>query len=224
MYWKFADKWACLYRLPQLVLKERAKISAKHDAIGKVEGHDVSVMALCEDFDAFEAALVRALTRICKMCRAPSSKEDDTCLPFLDAALALSPKELVVLVAELNRNGINDGWAILLMYSPNILQALKSKNNLVLGLRCLYNLYSMTRKKLNEELKKSRTDGEEALRDEVAGIMASANGVYEVGCYPVLNWTDQLESILKHKDALRIDHLYLRESLGEATTILKPPQ
>jgi len=165
-------------------------------------------------FDDFAAALQKALLRLVRMLRYHDAKDLG---PLLAAALEMTPQSLSDLVKELNLNGINDGWAILLMYSPSLIQNLandkesesemKLDKRLLLGLRCLHRLYTIVRTYLKLEVEGGVPWGGGRDRGGSLGSDASAhesetsagsgkitepqlgeNGVCEVNCYQVATW------------------------------------
>jgi hypothetical protein len=159
-------------------------------------------------FDDFLLKLQRAILRLARMLRC----NDDKLLPdiFL-ACCSLDPKSLSILVFELNKTGIDDGWAILIMYSPKLLQnriadkkSIKSQSErLAVGLNCLVHLYSMAR--LSEQL---------PVRD-----VNHPNGVFEVNCYNVAVdfSTDELCSKLDSAEScFSLDFKRISGTLGEA--------
>lgn len=109
------------------------------------------------NYGMFVAALEKALVRMALMLR--FDKEEELS-PLIEAVFGLSFVELSALVKELNRSGIDDGWAILLMYSPTLLQSLnKDKDSrlscaerIQIGLKCLHVLYKEARKSLELKL------------------------------------------------------------------------
>jgi hypothetical protein len=164
-------------------------------------------------FDDFLAKMKRAILRLARMLRC----DDDKLLPDLvGACLNLDPKSLSYLVSELNKTGIDDGWAMLIMYSPKLLQnriadkkSTKSQSErLAVGLNCLVHLYFMARTEnmLHFQLNKQQDD-------------VNPNGVFEVNCYNVAVdfSTDELARILESTDrCFFLDFKWIRGSLGEA--------
>lgn len=95
----------------------------------------------------------------------------------LKGDLEIGHKTLSIIISELDRSGIDDGYAILLMYAPMLFQNLNkhssssslssnSNNNgnsfqrsdvdrMAIGLRCLSTLYQMAREQLDEEISKN---------------------------------------------------------------------
>jgi hypothetical protein len=107
--------------------------------------------------------------------------------PLLVAALDLPNKnefkfcceDLLIIISELDRSGIDDGYAILLVYVPDLFQNLLNMNQrssltrnkverLAVGLKCLSTLYQMARAQLDKEIGNILTkhDGEEEEEDD----------------------------------------------------------
>jgi len=113
--------------------------------------------AMFANYGMFVAALEKALVRLALMLR--FSKEEQLS-PLIEAFFGLSLVELSALVKELNRSGIDDGWAILLMFSPTLLQNLNNDKDshlscaerIQIGLKCLHVLYKEARKSLELNL------------------------------------------------------------------------
>jgi hypothetical protein len=167
-------------------------------------------------FEDFSADFKKAYLRVAAFCRYNKKSEQSEAL--LHAFLNLDSDMIVDLIKELNRTGIDDGWAILLMYTPDMFQSLANPKagpsvplqaRLVLALRLLHFLYKTARKVLEFKLIMDESDDEgtdeddEELEDEAegngngrarAGSISEQrepgqNGVYRVGCYQVAQWS-----------------------------------
>ena len=174
--------------------------------------HNSSDWATFEDFSAdFKR-------RTCASRHSAATIKSEQSEALLHAFLNLDSEMIVVLIIELNRSGIDDGWAILLMYTPDMFQSLANPKagpsvplqaRLVLALRLLHFLYKTARKVLEFKLIMDESDDEgtdeddEELEDEAegngngrarAGSISEQrepgqNGVYRVGCYQVAQWS-----------------------------------
>lgn len=131
------------------------------------------------------------------------------------------------LVSELNKTGVkghgpSEGWAILLQYSPTILQnaildeTYKTKvERLVFALNTLHDIFQFSRERQVKEWNQDRA--------------CPPNGVYEVNCFEISNWSKsikQLEDSLKKgsgssRRQLYVDHQRLQGHRGEADCILQ---
>jgi hypothetical protein len=188
--------------------------------------------------DQFRASLQKALLRLSKMLRLNKAADFK---PLCDAALDLPPPELTRLVSELNRTGIDDGWAIVLMFSPTLLQhvqgdkttsALTESERLRVGLKSLVKLYDMARHSLELRLHvhNAQLDSQAELNrsDSEDGDSPAANGIYEVDCYQLTTWaksTTILQRITKDWNrSVFLEHSLLMGDLGEATVNVKPQE
>jgi hypothetical protein len=186
-----------------------------------------------QTFDDFRASLQKALLRLSKMLRLT---EATAFQPLFDAALGLPAPKLAQLVCELNRSGIDDGWAILLMYSPQLLlnaqedgstPELNETERLRVGLNALVLLYAMARRKLESVMQDLDGIGEPSdWSDDDGTETPAANGIYEVNCYHLSTWaksTGMLQRITEDWDrCIFMEHLRLLGDLGEAIVIVKP--
>lgn len=176
--------------------------------------------------DEFIEKLTRALIRLSAFIRSSGSKDDLELV--LGAALTLDSDTLHYLVDELNINGINDGWAIVLMYAPLILQnvtkgANKNVKNLSVGLKCLARLYEISREQVKRYLgQDDHFDGDGEAESSSAGHQFSAHGVYEVRCFQVSTWAEYADKLthitenFKTQGTLVFSHIYLEGNFGEA--------
>lgn len=190
---------------------------------------------------AFTEGLKRAFVRLTRMLRLPNQAET---IPLFEALFEIPIGSLKILVGELNRNGIDDGWAILLMFAPGILQNLKNevsttsmrpavKDRIAVGLKCLVALYKLAREHLDwkqlgvggERDRRSAGDTEtnstlSADQEPADRHDVNANGVYEVNCFQVATWannSDELVRIMETKKAMRHEQTsHLQGSRGEA--------
>jgi len=121
-------------------------------------GRDENTDKLFATFESFFEAFSKAILRIACMLRFNTPEK---VVPLLGAALDQKYYTLAVLVRELNLSGVDDGWAILLMFCPILLQNIikdesptkpltpaQVQERLVLGLHCLSYLYKKTREEL----------------------------------------------------------------------------
>ena len=198
-----------------------------------------------EDYESMEAFSQSFQKSIVRLALALRYVKPSQLSPLIGAALELGSKDLVNLVLELNRNGINDGWAILLMFGPNLLQTVvkdapesEVQRRLLLGLKTLNMLYKSARKELNWKFQVGETGNLNRGSDTASGVnsevsheisatgdlpreaASATNGVYEVNCYQVATWAgniDTLEHIVnKNKKAIVLEHSFINGSLGEA--------
>lgn len=169
------------------------------------------------NFSECSHPLQKALLRLSRMLRSTKTNKNKFD-PLIDAALDLSDNERGRLVDELNRTGINDGWAILLMHSPKLLQNVQKDETtsdsemqrLRVGLKAIVKLYDKARETLSEN----------------SGRKSPKSGIYEVDCYHVSTWaksTVRLQKITEDWDRYTtMEHSRLMGNLGEATVIVKP--
>ena len=189
-----------------------------------------------QSFGDFRSSLQKALLRLSKMLRLTDAIAFK---PLFDAALDLPAPELARLVCELNRTGIDDGWAILLMYSPQLLlnvqkdettSELSETERLNVGLKALVELYDMTRRKLVSFVQPSAAadeNGEESdWSDNDEREPPAANGIYEVNCYHLSTWAKSTVMLQRITDdwnrCIFLEHSRLMSVFGEATVIVKP--
>jgi len=184
-------------------------------------------------FEDFQASLQKALLRLSKMLRL--SKAADF-IPLFDAALELHANELVRLLWELNQTGIDDGWAILLMYSPQLLlnvqndkssSELSKTQRLRVGLKALVYLYDMARRKVEKLLLSSDESSETSDGPGHDGSKSPGpNGIYEVNCYHLSTWatsTLTLQGIVDDWNrCISMGNSQLVVKSGEATVAVNP--
>jgi len=160
---------------------------------------------------------VRAVVRIARMMRL--SKPDDAAV-LVDAWKSLHQHDAVCLERELIRTGIEDGWALVLMYMPSVLQAVaidsKSKAwgeehsrargtpgvkdmaaqksaGWAEGFRLMSKVFMRTRQQLEELLQTKDCPAEE-------------NGVYTVNCHALVAWASKITGIRKRGFGLEHHH------------------
>jgi hypothetical protein len=156
VYAEAVEMWARQLDCESLLHEEELKL---RELFIKVINAGIISWIGWDTFHDFRSAFKTALIRLSRFLRYDDRKSAEL---VFDASMRMEVKDLTCLIYELNKNGINDGWAILLMFSPNLMQNLlknSSKSDKILserlkiGMHCLAYLFKMAREHIELKLK-----------------------------------------------------------------------